>query len=94
MCSQLNAIMKKCNLDESYTMRDFRSRAILDMITASKANDADVSAVGDYVGIRENRLRAYVNSSHIIANIPSDLVNISVKPYSAEQDVKGENDGK
>lgn len=79
---QLTPILRECGFNENYTMRDFRSRSILDMIVSSKEKGAEVSDVADYVGIHDRRLRTYIKNSHIIKNIPANLVNIEIKPYS------------
>jgi len=64
---------------EKYTLKDLRSRAILDMINATQDNGGDIGSVGEYVRLHGLRLNAYVTASGAIRNeCPANLVNISV----------------
>lgn len=72
--------LKKTNLTQKYTLRDLRSRAILDMVNASIRNDADVNAVGAYAGIKGLRLNTYVSANNLVGSTPpADLVHFQIK---------------
>lgn len=81
-CSILSSLTQKCGFgDKKYTFKDIRERAILDMVKASVDAKRPVSAVGEYVGIKTQRLDAYSGAAKYIKNNPAELVNISVKAY-------------
>lgn len=79
--TQLKKSFESAGIDYPYTMKDLRSRSILDMITASTKNGAEVADVADYVGIKDLRLRTYIKTSTMISTPPSSLVNIQIKKY-------------
>lgn len=71
--------LKDSGIETKYTLKDFRSRGILDMVNAAIKSDADLSSVGSYVGIKDLRLNTYVSANTIVGDCPANLVNFSVK---------------
>lgn len=82
---RLRGIIKKAGIEEKFTIRDLRTRSILDMVSASIRAEAPLEDVADYVGIRDNRLRSYVKAnSSIVYNAPVNLVNLKINPYNKD----------
>ncbi len=77
--SAINKYVKKSGINNKYTLKDLRSRAILDMVGASLDNNIPVEAVAAYAGIRDLRLNLYVRAVNLVESCPADLVNIQVK---------------
>lgn len=71
--------LKASGIETKYTLKDFRSRGILDMVSAAIKSDADLSSVGSYVGIKNLRLNTYVSANTIVGDCPANLVNFSIK---------------
>lgn len=71
--------LKASGIETKYTLKDFRSRGILDMVNAAIKSDADISSVGSYVGIKDLRLNTYVSANTIVGDCPANLVNFSIK---------------
>ena len=71
--------LKASEIKERYTLKDFRSRSILDMVSATIKNGVDTSIVGPYVGIKDLRLETYVSAHTIVNECLADLVNIQIK---------------
>ncbi len=81
--SRIRKIVKSGGFDINYSMRDLRTRSILDMVSASISTENSLDAVADYVGLHDRRLRTYIKAnSNIITSVPANLVNISIKPYN------------
>lgn len=76
--SMIAKLVKKSGLQNKYTLKDFRSRAILDMLKASMQNDVPPQSVANYVGIKDLRLNSYVSAKNIVEECPADLVNLRV----------------
>lgn len=74
-------LLKKLDLDATYSMKDLRNRCMLDMISSSEKSGLDTSIVADYAGIGEVRLRTLEKSAVFIRKNPADLVNIRVNKY-------------
>lgn len=70
------------NVEKPYTLRDLRSRSILDMVSAVKVTNGDIEKVGDYVGIKGLRLGVYAKAIPALDLCPAELVNLTVKPFS------------
>lgn len=77
--SAISKYVEKSGIDNKYTLKDLRSRAILDMVGASIDKDLPVEAVAAYAGIRDLRLNLYVRAANLVESCPADLVNIQVK---------------
>lgn len=73
--SNISRIVKKAGVTYPYTLKDMRSRAILDMIDAG----ADEKAVQNYVGIGPIRTRQYFEAKGIVRGCPASLVNYEIK---------------
>lgn len=71
--------LKASGIETRYTLKDFRSRGILDMVNATIKSGKDLSSVGSYVGIKDLRLNTYVSANTIVGDCPADLVNFAVK---------------
>lgn len=65
-----------------YTLKDLRSRAILDMIKATVESNGNVNNVASYAGIKDLRLNSYVNAYTLAEKCPAGLVNLRVKPFT------------
>lgn len=72
--SNVKRIVKEAGIDADYTLKDLRSRAILDMLKAG-ATEKDVC---EYVGIGGLRVRQFQNAKGILRGCPADLVNFRV----------------
>lgn len=75
-------ILKKLNLDATYSMKDLRNRCMLDMLSSSEKSGLDSSIVANYVGIGERRLQVLEKAAVYIRKNPADLVNIRVNKYT------------
>lgn len=71
----IKRIIKKAGIENDYTIKDLRSRAILDMLHAG----ADEKDVANYVGIQGIRLRQFSNAKGIVRGCPADLVNFQLR---------------
>lgn len=74
--------MKLAGIDAHYTLKDLRSRAILDMVSAAQKNGTPVGAVADFVGLQGLRLNTYVSASDVTQmdkENPASYVSIRVK---------------
>jgi site-specific recombinase XerD len=72
-------IWKKSGIETKYTLKDLRSRSILDMVSAAIRSGSDLPTVGAYVGIKDLRLNTYVSANTIVGDCPADLVNFQIK---------------
>lgn len=77
--------LKASGIEKKYTLKDLRSRSILDMVNASIKSGENISSVGAYAGIKDLRLNTYVSASTIVGDCPANLVNFSVKTVEAEE---------
>ena len=78
--------LKASGIEAKYTLKDFRSRGILDMVNAALKSDTDISSVGSYVGIKDLRLNTYVSANTIVGDCPANLVNFSVKSADMKEE--------
>lgn len=82
--SAVKDIIKASGIEESYTLKDLRSRAILDMIYAASATKDSAEqtrkyyAIADYAGIRDLRLNSYVRAAHLVHECPASFTNLQV----------------
>lgn len=73
--SNIARIVKKAGVTYQYTLKDMRSRAILDMIDAG----ADEKEIQNYVGIGPIRTRQYYQAKGLVRGCPANLVNYEIK---------------
>jgi len=73
--SNISRIVKKAGVTYPYTLKDMRSRAILDMIDAG----ADEKEIQNYVGIGPIRTRQYYEAKGLVRGCPASLVNYEIK---------------
>ena len=78
--------LKASGIEAKYTLKDFRSRGILDMVNAALKSDTDISSVGSYVGIKDLRLNTYASANTIVGDCPANLVNFSVKSADMKEE--------
>jgi len=71
-------LIQKSGISSKYTLKDFRTRAILDMVQASVGDEAALDKVSDYVNIGQLRLNQYINARYLAKNCPANLVNLRV----------------
>lgn len=64
---------------KKYTIKDIRSRGILEML----ASTDDPQAVGEYVGLSQLRMKSFVEAAGLVddKHTVADLNNIIIKPY-------------
>lgn len=70
-------IVKKSGVPHCYTLKDIRSRAIIDMKNA----DIDEDTISNYVGITKMRLSMYNNAAFLTHPCPANLVNYQLKKH-------------
>ena len=74
--SAVSKYIKASGIDKHYTMKDLRTRAILELVEAG----ADPDVIGEYTGLRRMRVNAFVNSSGLVSGTcPADLVNYQIR---------------
>lgn len=73
--SGVKRIVKACDIENTYTIKDIRSRAILEM----KKAGADDQEIARYTGLTNQRIRSFANASGLIGDCPADLVNYQLK---------------
>lgn len=68
--------------NKKYTIKDIRTRGILEMISGSD----NPAAVSEYVGLSQLRMRSFVEAAGLLDNrsVVSDYNNIVIKPYMRE----------
>lgn len=71
-------ILKKSGLEKKYTMKDFRTRAVLEYAKAG----ATEHEIADYTGLGELRIRSFYRAANKVADCPANLVNYSLKSFS------------
>lgn len=64
-------IIESSGIDRHYTMRDFRTRAIVDM----KKCGVDDGVLSEYIGISSSRIVRFNNVVSQVGDCPADLVN-------------------
>jgi len=70
----IRVIMSKSDVLGKYTIKDLRSRAILDMVEAG----ADTESIATYTGLSNMRVQQFCNASGIVGACPAELVNLRV----------------
>lgn len=73
-------IVEKSGVDLSYTIKDIRTRAILELTKVAADNGLNVSDISEYAGIKSVRMQTFVSTVANVANCPADLVNYQIKP--------------
>jgi len=79
--SLIKKMMKLSGVVGDYTIKDFRTRAILEMVRVS-ANDEsgeELERVCEYVDIGELRMSYYKEARNLVNSCPANLVNLRVK---------------
>ena len=71
-------ILKKSGLENKYTMKDFRTRAVLEYAKAG----ATEHEIVDYTGLGELRIRSFYRAASKISDCPASLVNYSLRSFS------------
>lgn len=61
-----------------YTIKDLRSRAIIDMINAAVKNGVDVDQTMEYTRLHGLRMNSYVEATAYSKKCPANLVNIRI----------------
>lgn len=69
--SAIKRIVERSGVSHHYTLKDIRSRAIVDMKNAN----IDEDTISNYVGITKMRVGMYSNAAHVVRPCPADLVN-------------------
>lgn len=70
--SYFERLSKKTTLAKKYTLKDFRTRAVLELADAG----ASAKTISEYTGLKMDRAQCYVHSTHILNDeCPADLVN-------------------
>lgn len=69
--SAVAKIIKSSGIERQYTLKDLRTRGILELINAG----ADESAVMRYTGLGSMRTRQFAEAKGLISDCPADLVN-------------------
>lgn len=69
--SAIKRIVERSGVSHHYTLKDIRSRAIVDMKNAN----IDEDTISSYVGITKMRVSMYSNAAHAVRPCPADLVN-------------------
>ena len=64
----------KSGVDNYYTLRHFRNRAIVDFIHAGSSIDD----IADYTGLTKIRPHAYIKAAEAAKTCPADLVNYRI----------------
>ena len=73
--SATGRFVRACGL-ENYTMKDFRSRALLELIKTG----ADLESIRDYTGLSYMRINTLAKSKYIVdRKCPAELVNYELK---------------
>lgn len=67
-------VVRASGIDHRYTIKDFRSRAIIDLKNAGVSH----SAIENYTGLSSLRISAFANAAGMVGPCPADLVNFSL----------------
>lgn len=73
--SAVERLVKKAALEHRYTIKDIRSRCIVDMKNAGLPEDI----IADYTSLQVQRIRNYDNAARAAKECPADLVNYQLK---------------
>jgi site-specific recombinase XerD len=72
----VSKIIKAAKVDEKYTLKDLRSRAILDLLQTG----ADANAISDYTGLSFLRIHSFTKAKKLVSgDCIADAVNFSMK---------------
>lgn len=71
----VHRVIKESGVTTQYSLKDLRTRAILDYAHAGAA----VEDIRNYTGLGELRLQSFYKASHIFNSCPADLVCYSLK---------------
>lgn len=75
LSDNIGEIVKAADLEFHYTLKDMRSRAILDLVESG----ADEETVQQYMGLGPMRTRQFFEAKGMAAGCPVDLVNYRLK---------------
>ncbi len=74
--SKVDGLIRTSGVKNRYTMKDLRSRAILEMVKAG----AKPEMISEYTGLGHLRIQSFVSAKGLISNdCPADLVNYQLK---------------
>lgn len=72
MDAAVKKMVKMSGIEGDYTMKDFRSRGILDLAHAG----ADVDMISSYTGLGHLRIHSFVTAKHLVSGeCPAEMVN-------------------
>lgn len=75
--SYFSKILEKSSCDKHYTLKDIRTRAILQLANSGASEES----ISDYVGLSQLRVKSFVNARYLVnGTCPADLVNIRMVP--------------
>lgn len=75
-------ILSKSGVCRRYTLRDVRTRAVLEMTKAALDNNVELSAVASYTGLRSLRMSSFAEACVHHTPCPADLVNFRLNSHS------------
>lgn len=75
LSDNISDIVEQANVEFPYTMKDMRSRAILDLVEAGASEDD----VQQYMGIGSMRTRQFFEAKGMVNRCPVELVNYKLK---------------
>lgn len=82
MGRRISKYLRLSGLENKYTLKDLRSRSILDMVYAACSNESEMddrmATISDYSGIRDLRLKSYISAAHLVHENPANWTNITV----------------
>ena len=68
----ISKIIESSDVSEKYTMKDLRSRAVLELVKAG----ATPNQISEYTGLSQLRIKTFVSSEHLIdGSCLAELVN-------------------
>ena len=73
--SAVERYVKRAGLSHKYTIKDIRTRCIIDMKNAGLPNEL----IADYTKLQVHRIKSYDNAARAAKTCPADLVNYQLK---------------
>lgn len=74
--AMVSKLIRRCDFKEKYTMKDFRSRALLELVKTG----VDPDVISSYTGLKKMRINTFINSSGLVSGTcPADLVNYQIR---------------
>lgn len=71
----VDRVVSASGVEKKYTLRNFRTRAILDLKKSGVSN----AVISKYVGLSHLRLSSFENAIGVVGDCPADLVNFCLK---------------